>query len=78
MLHVLPLATALPLVCSRPLLACSESCRRLPPLPPPPLQTEVQRTMLSVLRRVAVASPAALPPVWKDIVPSICAIVQVI
>ena len=34
--------------------------------------------MLSVLRRVAVASPAALPPVWKDIVPSICAIVQVI
>ncbi|PRW50843.1 Translational activator GCN1 isoform A [Chlorella sorokiniana] len=36
----------------------------------------VQRTMLSVLRRVAVACPAALPPHWKELVPSICAIVQ--
>ncbi|KAL4418976.1 hypothetical protein ABPG77_004449, partial [Micractinium sp. CCAP 211/92] len=36
--------------------------------------SEVQRTMLSVLRRVAAASPAALPPHWKDVVPSICAI----
>lgn len=37
----------------------------------------VQRTMLSVLRRLAVACPAALPPHWKELVPSICAIVQV-
>ena len=36
----------------------------------------VQKTMLSVLRRVAVASPAALQPHWKDLVPSVCAIVQ--
>ena len=33
--------------------------------------------MLSVLRRVALASAGALPPHWKDVVPSICAIVQV-
>jgi hypothetical protein len=33
--------------------------------------------MLSVLKRLAAASPAALPPHWKDVVPSICAIVQV-
>ncbi|KAL4444093.1 hypothetical protein ABPG75_011830 [Micractinium tetrahymenae] len=38
--------------------------------------SEVQRTMLSVLRRVAAASPAALPPHWKEVVPSICATVQ--
>ncbi|EFN56582.1 hypothetical protein CHLNCDRAFT_144295 [Chlorella variabilis] len=38
--------------------------------------SEVQRTMLSVLRRVAAASPRALPPHWKEVVPSICAIVQ--
>lgn len=37
----------------------------------------MQRTMLSVLRRVAAACPAALPPHWKELVPSICAIVQV-
>lgn len=59
-----------------------------PPSLPPLLSTavallgmdqdsEVQRTMMSVLRRLAVACPAALPPVWKDLVPSICAIVQV-
>jgi hypothetical protein len=39
--------------------------------------SEVQRTMLSVLRRVAHAAPGALQPQWKELVPSICAIVQV-
>ncbi|KAI3427088.1 hypothetical protein D9Q98_007027 [Chlorella vulgaris] len=38
--------------------------------------SEVQRTMMSVLRRVAVAAPQALTPHWKDIIPSICAVVQ--
>lgn len=36
----------------------------------------VQRTMLSVLRRVAAAAPGSLQPHWKDLVPSICAILQ--
>ena len=39
--------------------------------------SEVQRTMLSVLRRVAAAAPGSLAPHWKELVPSICAIVQV-
>lgn len=39
--------------------------------------SEVQRTMLSVLRRLAAASPGCLQPHWKELVPSICAIVQV-
>jgi hypothetical protein len=34
--------------------------------------------MMSVLRRVAVAAPQALTPHWKDIIPSICAVVQVL
>eukprot|EP00887_Chlorella_sp_A99_P001205 scaffold14.g1205.t1 len=37
---------------------------------------EVQRTALAVARRVAAASPGALAPHYRDVVPSICGVVQ--
>ncbi len=36
----------------------------------------MQRTALGVLRRLARAAPADLAPAWRELVPSVCSVVQ--